>query len=383
MSTDRSRAHYNRARRYARDGYEAKGSKALAHLGRAIDYAGRASATEFGEVMMDCPAFCYGNSRYAYSADGKPPADPRECRVCRGAKKIDGALYDAWKKDADYARYAGPDILSRFYGRVSLEDYNTLKNRGNWTRFENTHGEYIILNSCLLIERAAPSTGARCPSTSCIGGRVTRQETCRVCGGRGVISKEESEAWMQDTGYVASLRSYPDTYSGFCETERREYIKMEALEGRVPSTTLAEFIRDRRSRLGILPIKESLIDISVGRGEILMSCPFECTDGKYTPNRYDPDVVKECRMCEPYGGTGTIAASVLAKWMRDPEYRSYYNATQPRERLSHGEWRRHPTRVVRADDKAHGLPARKVNRADSKESPKKRQGKSGGGCCCS
>ena len=95
---------------------------------------------------------------------------------------------------------------------------------------------------------------------------------------------------MQDTGYVDSLMSYPTTYSGFCDRERRKYIEREALQGRFQSTTLAEFIRDRRRGLRIPEIKEKLIDLSVGRGEIRMKCPRECNYGTYTRNRYDPDV---------------------------------------------------------------------------------------------
>lgn len=380
MSTaDRSRAHYNRARRYARDGYAAKGSKALAFGAVAIEW-------------IECPALCDGVGRYAYSADGAKPADPRECRVCRGAKRIDGALYDEWKKDADYASYASVYMTPAGYGRVSLEDYNTLKSKAGRTRFENTLGDYIRDNSYLLIERAAPSTGARCPNHVCRDGKVPGRETCRVCDGRGTISTEEHTAWMQDTGYVDSLRSsYPKTYSGFCDRERREYIEREALQGRFPSTTLFEFIRDRRRGLRIPEIKEKLIDFSVGRGEIRMKCPRECNYGVYAPFWYSPDVDEKCRMCAPFGGTGTIPAKELAAWMSDPEYRTYYNATQPQDRVSRAEWqeqreRRDPTkraeRAEKDDRAARTEKVKKVNKVNSKESRKKRNGQSGG-CCCS
>jgi hypothetical protein len=273
------------------------------------------------------------------------------------------------------------------YGRVSLEDYNTLKSKAGRTRFENTLGDYILKNSYLLIERAAPSTGARCPNPVCREGKGPGQETCRVCGGRGTISTEEHTAWMQDTGYVDSLRSlYPTTYSGFCDRERRKYIEREALQGRFQSTTLVEFIRDRRSGLGIPPISESLIDLSIGRGEIRMKCPRECNYGTYAPFWHSPDVDEKCRMCAPYGGTGSIPASVLTAWMRDLEYRTYYNATQPHYRVSLDEWRkrREPTKVEKVAEKAEKVPkVKKVNQVNRKESSKNCHGKSHGGCCCS
>lgn len=333
---DRSRAHYGWARRYARYGEDAK---ARAHLGRAIDYAATAA---FGAVMIDCPALC-SDGLYAYSVDGKPPAVPTECRVCHGAKKIDEALYNEWKKkDTDYAIYTDPDRsgLPYYYGRVSLEDYNKLKSQGAWPRFNEILGDHIQRTSYLLIEKTAPSigTGATCPNPVCRAGEVPGKEKCRVCGGKGRISEEERAAWMQDTEYVASLRSYPDTYSGFCDRERRAYIKREVLQGRLPDTTLAAFIRDRRVRLGIPPIREALLDVSIGRGDLEMPCPFECSGGKYSPYRWDPDVEEACSMCRPYGGKGTIPARELAKWMSDPGYRAHYNTTPARDRRSFYEW---------------------------------------------
>ena len=310
-----ARAHVRAAEKYVYDDETKDTRKAIAHFGRAMHYAGRASTSRvvpaFGTVVIEwieCPALCGKDQGwYAYSPDGNPPADRNECRVCRGAKKIDGALYDEWKKDEDYARYAEVYMTPAGYGRVSLEDYNTLKRRGLWSQFTNSLGDYILKNSYLLIERAAPSTGAWCPNPVCRDGKVPGQETCSVCGGRGTISKEEHTAWMQDTGYVDSLRSlYPTTYSGFCDRERRASIERAALQGRFQSTTLAEFIRDRRRGLRIPEIRESLIDLSVGRGEIRMKCPRECNYGTYAPFWHSPDVNEKCRMCAPFGGTGTI-----------------------------------------------------------------------------
>ena len=332
---DRSRAHYGWARRYARYGEDAK---ARAHLGRAIDYAATAA---FGAVMIDCPALC-SDGLYAYSVDGKPPAVPTECRVCHGAKKIDEALYNEWKKkDTDYAIYTDPDRsgLPYYYGRVSLEDYNKLKSQGDWPRFNDSLGDHIQRTSYLLIEKTAPSigTGATCPNPVCRAGEVPGKEKCRVCGGKGRISEEERAAWMQDTEYVASLKSYPDTYSGFCDRERRAYIKREVLQGRLPDTTLDAFIRDRRVRLGIPPIREALLDLSIGRGGLEMPCPAGCSGGKNSVY-WDNDLVPECTMCLPYGGKGTIPARELAKWMSDPGYRAHYNTTPARDRRSFYEW---------------------------------------------
>jgi hypothetical protein len=335
---DRSRAHYGWARRYARYGEDAK---ARAHLGRAIDYAATAA---FGAVTIDCPALCGGDMGlfYAYSVDGKPPTVPTECRVCHGATKIDAALYDEWKKkDTDYDIYTDPDRsgLPFFYGRVSLEDYNKLKSQGYWSRFNESLGDHIKKTSYLLIEKTAPSigTGATCPNPVCRAGEVPGKEKCRVCGGKGRISEEERAAWMQDTEYVASLKSYPDTYSGFCDRERRAYIKREVLQGRLPDTTLDAFIRDRRVRLGIPPIREALLDLSIGRGDLEMPCPAGCSGGKSSVY-WDNDLVLECTMCLPYGGKGTIPARELANWMSDPGYRAHYNTMSARDRRSFYEW---------------------------------------------
>jgi hypothetical protein len=117
------------------------------------------------------------------------------------------------------------------------------------------------------------------------------------------------------------------------------YIR-EVLQGRLPDTTLAAFIRDLRVRLGIPPIREALLDLSIGRGDLEMPCPFECSGGKYSPYRWDPDVEEACSMCRPYGGKGTIPARELARWMSDPGYRTYYNTTSARKRRPFYEWSR-------------------------------------------
>jgi hypothetical protein len=173
--------------------------------------------------------------------------------------------------------------------------------------------------------RPRAAFGAMCPGGCTQGKTYSYREdetgsTCRVCGGAGWVPGDELAAWKQDPAYE---RNPSDSYTGFYEQEFLKYVQGEVWRGALPVITLKEFVAQRRAEQNVPPIDAKLIREDIRAGDVQLRCPAGCSGGRHTLH-YDQDTHFPCTVCAVYKGTGTILASTLAQWMRDPQYRDYY-----------------------------------------------------------
>jgi hypothetical protein len=185
--------------------------------------------------------------------------------------------------------------------------------------------------------------GALCPGGCTHGKTYSHREdetgsTCRVCGGFGSVPDDELAAWKQDPAYMQGRLH--GTYTGFYEAAFLTHIKGNVALGILPLITIGEFIAQRRADQGVPPINARFIHSDISAVEMRLRCPAECFDGQSANRHYEDTTSFPCKMCEPYGGTGTIPAATLARWMSDTQYREYFNGLRyrPGERISHDAW---------------------------------------------
>ena len=220
----------------------------------------------------------------------------------------------------------------------------------------------------------------KCPNRECSQGRVVHwsdresdqpASVCRVCGGAGTIPEAEYRAWMQDPAFVASLAAEPRNYGDFYKAAYRRHMESAALAGRMPTTTLLEFVALRRAEQRVPPINHAFVRAEREGAVLRMRCLAECFDGRVLSVHDQGDTSYPCAMCAPYGGRGTIPASHIAAWMSDPGYRAYCARTPRSDRRSYESWRaqaareapraREPAREApRAREPAREAPARQA-----------------------
>jgi hypothetical protein len=176
--------------------------------------------------------------------------------------------------------------------------------------------------------RPRAAFGAMCPGGCEQGKTYSNREDetgsmCRVCGGAGLVPDDELAAWKEDPAYARKPSGSSDSYTGFYEQEFVKYVQGEVGRGALPVITLKEFVAQRRAEQNVPPIDARLIREDISAGDVKLRCPAGCSGGRH-PLHYDQDTHFPCAVCAVYKGTGTILASTLAQWMRDPQYREYY-----------------------------------------------------------